>query len=206
MVGTAQARLCPPYGTPRNAGWSADRWNGAGLRRFRCECQTADERPRSRGRACPRFACRCPPKNEGAGNAGCALHPRSRVQRVEKNCTRAYRAAENIRHPLRNGFTAYNALTPEYRALLASVAFRKMALGPGRAFAPPQDLMPTTEASGPHAFAVRFGTVRLHAYDGSRSLSRPAIHRAHDALASTAIPSQRSVTMANAPSSGTGCG
>ena len=41
--------------------------------------------------------------------------------------TRAYRAAENIRHSLRNGFTAYGALTPEYRALLASVASRKMA-------------------------------------------------------------------------------
>ena len=27
--------------------------------------------------------------------------------------TRAYRAAENIRHSLRNGFTAYNVLSPE---------------------------------------------------------------------------------------------
>jgi hypothetical protein len=32
--------------------------------------------------------------------------------------TRAYRAAEAIRHSLRNGFTAYNALSPENRALL----------------------------------------------------------------------------------------
>ena len=31
----------------------------------------------------------------------------------EKKRTRAYRAAENIRHSLRNGFTAYHALTPE---------------------------------------------------------------------------------------------
>ena len=29
------------------------------------------------------------------------------------NCTRAYRAAENIRHSLRNGFTAYIVLSPE---------------------------------------------------------------------------------------------
>ena len=41
--------------------------------------------------------------------------------------TRAYRAAENIRHSLRNGLTAYLALTPEYRALLASVACGKLA-------------------------------------------------------------------------------
>ena len=35
--------------------------------------------------------------------------------------TRAYRAAENIRHSLRNGFTAYNALSPE-NGSFASVA------------------------------------------------------------------------------------
>ena len=40
----------------------------------------------------------------------CKLHKKMR--------TRAYRAAENIRHSLRNGFTAYIALTPGYRALL----------------------------------------------------------------------------------------
>jgi hypothetical protein len=37
---------------------------------------------------------------------------------VQKSCTRAYRAAENIRHSLRNGFTAYRVLTPGYRAFL----------------------------------------------------------------------------------------
>ena len=46
--------------------------------------QTADTRPRSRGTTCPRLAFRCPSKKEGAGNAGCTLHPRSRVQRVER--------------------------------------------------------------------------------------------------------------------------
>ena len=32
-----------------------------------------------------------PENNEGAGNAGCALHPRSRVQNCAKKRTRAYR-------------------------------------------------------------------------------------------------------------------
>ena len=41
---------------------------------------------------------------------------------VLRSCTRAYRAAENIRHSLRNGFTAYLALTPGYRGFLAPVA------------------------------------------------------------------------------------
>ena len=39
----------------------------------------------------------------------------------EKVRPRAYRAAENIRHPLRNGFTAYNVLSPE-NGSFASVA------------------------------------------------------------------------------------
>jgi hypothetical protein len=57
-------------------------------------------------------------QREGAGNAGCTLHPRSRVQSRQENRTRAYRAAEAIRHSLRNGFTTYIALTPGYRAFL----------------------------------------------------------------------------------------
>jgi len=39
--------------------------------------------------------------------------------------TRAYRAAENIRHSLRNGFTAYNALSPVSRGSVATVAPQK---------------------------------------------------------------------------------
>src|SRR3981189_682896 len=65
---------------------------------------------------CKKFPC---PRNlEGAGNAGCALHPRSHAQRAQKVRARAYRAAENIRHSLRNGFTAYNALSPVSHVLL----------------------------------------------------------------------------------------
>ena len=40
--------------------------------------------------------------------------------------TRAYRAAEAIRHSLRNGFTAYNALSPVSRSSLATVAPGKL--------------------------------------------------------------------------------
>jgi hypothetical protein len=39
-------------------------------------------------------------------------------KRQKENRTRAYRAAEAIRHSLRNGFTAYFALSPECRAFL----------------------------------------------------------------------------------------
>src|SRR4029077_20840003 len=53
-----------------------------------------------------------PSITEGAGKAGCALHPRSRVQCAQEVRTRAYRAAEASRLSLRDGFTAYTTLSP----------------------------------------------------------------------------------------------
>src|SRR4029077_12744566 len=47
--------------------------------------------PRSRGAMRPSYEILAPQKIEGAGNAGCALHPRSRVQDAQKERTRAYR-------------------------------------------------------------------------------------------------------------------
>src|SRR5437899_13036848 len=88
-------------------------------------------------------------KSEGAGNAGCALHPRSRVQCAQRVRTRAYRAAESIRHSLRDGFTAYNELSPVIGSF-ATVIPEKLAS---------QELDASTEASGPHDFTVRG---RLH--------------------------------------------
>src|SRR5260221_11664245 len=56
---------------------------------------------------------RCPSKREGAGNAGCALHPRSRVQNCTKrNAHEHTGSAETLRHSPRNGLTAYAALSP----------------------------------------------------------------------------------------------
>jgi hypothetical protein len=49
---------------------------------------------------------------EGAGKAGCALHPRSRVQRQNRKRTRAYRfSGGNPAFPAR-WVTAYSALSP----------------------------------------------------------------------------------------------
>ena len=48
-------------------------------------------------------------------------------------------SAENIRHALRNGFTAYFELSPEYLSgFLASVAFGYGLSAPGRADLPPK--------------------------------------------------------------------
>ena len=50
---------------------------------------------------------------EGAGKTGCALHPRSRV-RLHKNAAHEHTGpAESIRPSLRNGSTAYAALSSE---------------------------------------------------------------------------------------------
>ncbi len=118
---------------------------------------TADTVTHSRGPMRPRFAgyFRDLWKSEGAGNAGCALHPRSRAQWRCWLRARAYRAAENIRHSLRNGFTAYNALSPVI-GFLATVTCRLL-----------HKLDASAEASGPHVFAVRFSAVRR------RQLPRP---------------------------------
>ena len=56
---------------------------------------------------------------------------RDLVRNVHKKMrTRAYRAAEAIRHSLRNGFTAYFALIPGYRAFLTPSPPGNRQLGP----------------------------------------------------------------------------
>ena len=89
-------------------------------------------------------------QTEGAGNAGCTLHPRSRVQKCAKRRTRAYRFSGGIRHSLRNGFTAYIVLSPAGRARCHRRP-RKLAS---------HELDASIGASGPHDFAVRIRAVR----------------------------------------------
>ena len=67
---------------------------------------------RSRGAKRPSLDRVRPRKPEGAGNAGCALHPRSRAQWRVWMRARAYRLSGGIRHPLRDGLTAYAVLSP----------------------------------------------------------------------------------------------
>ena len=92
-------------------------------------------RPRSRGTICPRLGVGSPPKKEGAGNAGCTLHPRSRVQWVEGSAHEHTGSAEAIRHSLRNGFTAYTC-SSRRRIPLVTVAsglrFVRSPVGPTR--------------------------------------------------------------------------
>ena len=144
-----------------------------------------------------------PENNEGAGNAGCALHPRSRVQNCAKKRTRAYRFSGGT--PAFPAQWLYGLLRAPRRIGLCCLRRLRIAgsSAPGRADLPSADLTPTTEASGPHDFTVRFSIVRP-ALRRPLTETRPAnkLHTRHRRV--HRIPSQRSVTMANAPSSGTG--
>ena len=133
-------------------------------------------------------------KNEGAGNAGCALHPRSRVRsRTRKLHTSIQGSGEHPTFPAQWLDGLSRAHPGELWPLSPPSPRGNRRVGPVGPAAPPRDLTPTSEASGPHAFAVRFGTARLHVPRTAHGVY-PALQSrsAHDALASTAIPSQRS--------------
>jgi hypothetical protein len=117
--------------------------------------------------------------------------------------TRAYRAAESIRHSLRNGFTAYAGLSPETNSSCLRRRRIEGLSGPGWVDSASAGLTPATGAG-----TTRF--CRTLWRRSSRALcpltdDKPALRPRHapDAAASTATrPSF--VTMANAPHGGTG--
>ena len=75
----------------------------------------------------PRFANPCPSKREGAGNAGCALHPRSRVQKCAKKRTRAYRYSGDIpAFPAQWLYGLYRALPGDEFVLSPSLADQRL--------------------------------------------------------------------------------
>jgi hypothetical protein len=88
-----------------------------------------------------------PRKSEGAGNAGCTLHPRSHVRCASKNAAHEHTgSAEAIRHSLRNGFTAYAVLTPATNSVLVTVADGLRLVEPGRADFASASLTSATDA------------------------------------------------------------
>jgi len=150
----------------------------------------------------PRFACRCPSKmrEQGMPDARCTRGPVCKMGKESAHEHTGQRRRSDIPCAMALRLTSRS---PRRSGLFDTVASRNLAPWPGRARAPPQDLTPTTEASGPHDFTVRSGIVRL-ARRCPLTENRPAntLHARHRRV--HRIPSQRSVTMANAPSSGTG--
>jgi hypothetical protein len=70
-------------------------------------------RPHSRGTVCPRVASRLPSQEnkEGAGNAGCSLHPWPRVQQKARGLGPQVQP-EHSSIPCADGFNAYSVLSP----------------------------------------------------------------------------------------------
>src|ERR1700716_3237655 len=137
---------------------------------------------------------------EGVGNAGCPLHPRSRVHFVSVERTRVTTSTpERPAFPHAMVLTAYVVLSP-VTGLFCHRRPRISGLSvPGRADLPSTKLDASVGASGPHDFAVRCNISRPRAVDRSR-IFRFALQsrRAQNAAASTAsLPAF--VTMANAP-------
>src|SRR5256885_16296062 len=87
------------------------------------------------------------PKTEGAGNAGCALHPRSRVPKVRKKAHTSIQVSGGS--PTSPAQWLYGLL----RALPGERAFLPPSL---RGIFPAQ-LSASVAAPGPHDFAVRLG-------------------------------------------------
>ena len=89
---------------------------------------TVDMLSRSRGAMRPSLARVHPRKSEGAGNAGCALHPRSRVQVAQRNAHTSIRVQRR-----QSGIPCAMALrlmpcSPRRRIRLVTVAAGLMAV------------------------------------------------------------------------------
>ena len=125
--------------------------------------------PPSRGR-------RRDPRVRAQGNAGCAVHPQSRVRKVVHTGSNP-QAHRDTRHSLRNGFNGLWRALPGDRAFLPPSPPRNSLL---------RDLNASVGASGPHGFAVRNSATRPHAYARLMLLRPPH-------------PIPTFVTMANAP-------
>jgi hypothetical protein len=121
-----------------------------------------DRRPRSRGAIRPSYAqkSRANQRARGMPDARCTRRPV--CKKVEENAHEHTGSAESIRHSLRNGFTAYNALS---LATNSSCHHRLRIDGlaePGRARKTSADLTSATDAR----------TTRLHRTPRHRSSAR----------------------------------
>jgi hypothetical protein len=135
--------------------------------------------PCSRDIICPSFANSFAPKDEGAGKTGCALHPRSRVQSSKQKAHTSIQVQRKQSGlPCAMVLTVCFVLSPARPCFVVTVAPQKRELL--------KNLMPGIGASGPHDLTVRL-TRR-----SSKAHPRPP------------LPAPTSVTMANAPSLGTG--
>src|SRR6202795_1357390 len=168
-VGLAEVNCKTPFGW-FNTGGSTALLTPVGPTGLRTGCLRAQIGPRnnafiaemnsrSRGAMRPSFASivTLQKEQEGAGKAGCALHPRSRVHECTKKRTRAYRSS--------GGNPAFPAQWVTAYFVLSSVTGLSCHRRPRDIC---RELDASVGASGPHGFAVRVGSGFL-----SPKFSRP---------------------------------
>jgi hypothetical protein len=115
--------------------------------------QREDMRSCSRGAMRPRFASASPSfRTEGAGKAGCRLHPRSCAQKAHEWTTGS---TGSLRLSLRDSVTAYFVLPGDRAFLPPSPCGLMIHLEPGWAGCISARLDASIGAPGPHDFAVR---------------------------------------------------
>ena len=135
---------------------------------------------------CPRFAERFPSMTEGAGNAGCALHPRSRVQ----DCAKKTHTSIQVQRK-HSGIPCAMALrlmprSPRRRIRLVTVAAGLMADRSGWIASATGSLAPATGVGTTRFCRTRISVVRPARRTSLTSFARPAITLRADAAASTA--------------------
>ena len=161
-------------------------------------------RRRSRGAMRPRFASILSP-NEGVGNAGCPLHPRSRVRFVLVRSTRVTTSTpESPGIPARNGFTTYFELSP-VTGLFCHRRLRTNVLSaPGRADPTSATLTPASERQD-HTTSPSAATSFVSSPFDCSQIFRPALHHvARLTLPRPPHPTPRFVTIMIRPSCGLG--
>src|SRR6202171_47077 len=127
-------------------------------------------------RGAPETLLYLPPK-EGVGNAGCPLHPRSRVHLVVVERTRVTTSTpESPDVPARNGFNGLLRALPGDRALLPpSPCGVKVLSDPVEPNEPPQDLTPASRRQDHTTSPSATSAVVLRAANRSRRAIRPAL-------------------------------
>jgi hypothetical protein len=164
--------------TKQSIARQADRWI-ASLRSQR----RGNIRARSRGMICPSFASSLSlSRREGAGNAGCALHPRSRVQSAQtKAHTSIQGSGEHTDIPCAMALRLIPR-SPRRRIRLVTVTGGLRSCAPGRTRIASADLAPATGARTTRLHrTLRASFVDRAPESRSRGSSRPAIPSAPDA-------------------------
>src|SRR5216684_2487692 len=193
----------------RNNGSPAGACHRAAIRPTRWRATTAesvaysyssDTASRSHGAMRPSCAFIFRPL-EGVGNAGCPLHPRSRVHLVVVERTRVTTSTpERPAFPHAMVLTAYVVLSPVTGLFChrrQRIWFCLSPVGPTQL----RELDASVGASGPHDFAVRSNISRRRAVDRSRiQRTRPAIPSRAKRCRVHRIPCPTSVTIAIRPS------